>query len=107
MFTSPSSKHTRTIFVSLSLDRYVTRRLNSACSNSQIGDGTTSVVLLAGELLKECKSFIEEGVHPQVIARAYRLATQLALKRIKEIAVQIPKGDEGYVCGPTRGATIA
>jgi len=43
----------------------------------QVGDGTTSVVLLAGEFLKECKSFIDEGVHPQVIVRAYRKATNL------------------------------
>ena len=41
----------------------------------QVGDGTTSVVLLAGEFLKQCKPFIEEGVHPQVIIRAFRKAT--------------------------------
>jgi len=43
----------------------------------QVGDGTTSVVLLAGEFLKQCKPFIEEGVHPQVIVRAFRQATSL------------------------------
>jgi len=43
----------------------------------QVGDGTTSVVLLAGEFLKQCKPFIEEGVHPQVIVRAFRRATSL------------------------------
>lgn len=32
----------------------------------QVGDGTTSVVILAGEFLKEAKPFIEEGVHPRV-----------------------------------------
>lgn len=32
----------------------------------QVGDGTTTVVILAGELLKECKAFVEEGVHPRV-----------------------------------------
>lgn len=32
----------------------------------QVGDGTTSVVLLAGEFLKAAKPFVEEGVHPQV-----------------------------------------
>ena len=31
-----------------------------------MGDGTTSVVLLAGEFLKAAKPFVEEGVHPQV-----------------------------------------
>jgi len=32
----------------------------------QVGDGTTSVVILAGEFLKEAKAFIEEGAHPRV-----------------------------------------
>lgn len=32
----------------------------------QVGDGTTSVVLLAGEILKHVKGFVEDGLHPQV-----------------------------------------
>lgn len=32
--------------------------------DNEVGDGTTSVTLLAGELLKESKGFIEEGMHP-------------------------------------------
>lgn len=35
------------------------------CSIRQVGDGTTSVVLLAGEILKHVKSFVEDGLHPQ------------------------------------------
>jgi len=54
--------------------------------DAEVGDGTTSVVLLAGELLKVCKSYIEEGVHPQVVIRSFRMATQAALKRINEIS---------------------
>ena len=38
----------------------------------EVGDGTTSVVILAGEFLKGTKSFIEEGVHPRLLVRAYR-----------------------------------
>ena len=38
----------------------------------QVGDGTTSVVLLAGEILKNCKPFIEDNVHPQVWATVLR-----------------------------------
>jgi len=34
----------------------------------QVGDGTTSVVILAGEFLKEAKPFVEEGGHPRVRA---------------------------------------
>jgi chaperonin GroEL (HSP60 family) len=37
--------------------------------DAEIGDGTTTVVLLAGELLKASKAFIEDGVHPQIIIR--------------------------------------
>lgn len=35
--------------------------------DNEVGDGTTSVMMLAGELLKEAKPFIEEGIHPQII----------------------------------------
>lgn len=61
--------------------------------DSEVGDGTTSVVMLAGELLKSTKPFIEEGMHPQVVIKAYRTATSLALAKIKEISVKINKDD--------------
>lgn len=60
---------------------------------SQVGDGTTSVVLITGEILKNCKPFIEDNVHPQIIARGLRKATQLTLTKIKEIAVHVKKED--------------
>lgn len=60
----------------------------------QVGDGTTSVTLLAAEFLKQLKSYVEEGLHPQTIIRAFRTATQLAVKKIKEIAVTIKKNDK-------------
>ena len=37
--------------------------------DAEVGDGTTSVVLLAGEFLRECKPYIEEGMHPQTIVK--------------------------------------
>ena len=63
----------------------------------QVGDGTTSVTRLAAEFLKQVKSFVEDNVHPQVIVRAYRKATQLALAKIQEIAIKIPKEDPEWV----------
>ncbi|KAB7506314.1 T-complex protein 1 subunit eta [Armadillidium nasatum] len=59
--------------------------------DSEVGDGTTTVVLLAGELLKQCKPFIEDGVHPHAIVKAFRRATVLSLNKINEIAVKINK----------------
>ncbi|XP_020262022.1 T-complex protein 1 subunit eta-like [Asparagus officinalis] len=45
--------------------------------DSEVGDGTTTVVLLAGEFLKEANPFIEDGVHPQNLIRSYRAAGNL------------------------------
>eukprot|EP01132_Coremiostelium_polycephalum_P001545 gene1545-1945_t len=57
--------------------------------DSEVGDGTTSVVVMAGEFLKAAKPFLEEGIHPQIIIRAYRAAAELAKQKIKELSVDI------------------
>ncbi|XP_044761821.1 T-complex protein 1 subunit eta [Coccinella septempunctata] len=59
--------------------------------DAEVGDGTTSVVLLAGEFLKQIKPFVEEGVHPRIIIKAMRRSLQLCLTRINELAVKINK----------------
>jgi len=61
--------------------------------DAEVGDGTTSVVLLAVELLSQIKSLVEEDVHPQVLVKGYRKATALALQKIRDIAVKIKKED--------------
>jgi len=61
--------------------------------DAEVGDGTTSVTLIAGELLKEMKPFIEDGVHPQIIIRSVRKALCLAIEKMKSIAVAIKKDD--------------
>jgi T-complex protein 1 subunit eta len=57
--------------------------------DAEVGDGTTSVTIFAGEFLKQSKEFIEEGIHPHLIMKAYRKATKLAIDRINEIAVRV------------------
>ena len=57
--------------------------------DNEVGDGTTSVVMMAGELLKQSKTFIDEGMHSQIIIKGYREALKLCLQRIKEISVKI------------------
>lgn len=61
--------------------------------DAEVGDGTTSVVLLAGELLKQAKPFIEENVAPMVIIKALRLASELATKRLESLAIPIPRNE--------------
>ena len=41
--------------------------------------------------MKQCKPFVEEGVHPRVIIKSFRRATQLALEKIKELSVSVGK----------------
>ena len=57
--------------------------------DNEVGDGTTSVVLFAGELLKESKQFVEEGMHPSVIIKGYREAMQKCVERIRECSIKI------------------
>lgn len=48
------------------------------------GDGTTSVVLLVGELLKQADRHISEGLHPRVITDGYEAGKNEALKVLKK-----------------------
>lgn len=52
------------------------------------------MVVLAGEILKESKSFVEEGVSSQIIIKGLRIASRLAVNKIKEIAVRIDTDDK-------------
>ena len=45
--------------------------------DAEVGDGTTSVVLLAAQLLKEVRGYIEEGVSPHIVMKGFRQAAQL------------------------------
>jgi len=66
--------------------------------DSEVGDGTTSVVILAGEFLNAAKTFIEDGVHPQVVIRAFRQALAFASGHLQKIAVGIDnmKAEDRY-----------
>ncbi|KAG5898577.1 hypothetical protein JTB14_016589 [Gonioctena quinquepunctata] len=59
--------------------------------DAEVGDGTTSVVLLAGEFLKQIKPYVEEGVHPRIIIRAVRRSLQICLEKIAELSVKVNK----------------
>ncbi|PLN80478.1 putative t-complex protein 1 zeta subunit [Aspergillus taichungensis] len=52
------------------------------------GDGTTSVVLLVGELLKQAERYISEGLHPRVITDGYEIAKNEALKFLDQFKIE-------------------
>lgn len=66
----------------------------SRSQDDEVGDGTTSVCLVASELLRQVKGFIEEDMHPQVIIKGYRMACREALRIVNEISVKIDEKDE-------------
>ncbi len=55
--------------------------------DDEVGDGTTSAVVLAGELLKQAEMLIDQKIHPTVIVEGYRKATEKALDSLDSIAV--------------------
>ena len=73
--------------------------------DEEIGDGTTSVIVLACSLLDAAKQYIEDGVHPQFIIRCYRNALQQALSKLQEIAVTID-GDSRQVLEKCAATTL-
>lgn len=66
----------------------------SKTQDNECGDGTTSAVVFAGELLKKSESLIEQNVHPTVISNGYRLASQEAIKVLKGMGVKVSPTDK-------------
>jgi thermosome len=66
--------------------------------DQQCGDGTTTAVVLAGELLKRAESLLEQNIHPTVITRGYQTAVQQAQKLLEtEIGTAVKADDEGIL----------
>jgi thermosome len=62
--------------------------------DKSVGDGTTSAVLIAGELLAKAEELIEQKIHPSTIIAGYKKALDLALKRLGEIATEVNLTDK-------------
>ncbi|KAF6822365.1 T-complex protein 1 [Colletotrichum plurivorum] len=67
--------------------------------DAEVGDGTTSVVVLAGEILKEVKEHVEQGVSSQVIVKGLRRASMMAVNKVKEIAIDTNEGNRRETLG--------
>ena len=60
----------------------------------EVGDGTTTAVVIAGELLKNAEDLLDKEVHPTIVARGYRLAEAKAQEILNEMAENIDENDE-------------
>ncbi len=61
--------------------------------DNECGDGTTTSVILAGELLKKAESLIENNIHPTIIANGYKMAAHEAINVLNNIALTITPND--------------
>jgi thermosome len=62
--------------------------------DQEVGDGTTTAVVLAGELLKQAEGLLEQEIHPTVIAAGYRAAADKSMEILKGLAVSVSTKDE-------------
>ncbi|KMT13970.1 hypothetical protein BVRB_4g078030 [Beta vulgaris subsp. vulgaris] len=71
----------------------------SRTQDEEVGDGTTSVIVLAGEMLHVAEEFIDKSYHPTVICRAYSKALEDALAVLDKIAMSIDVEDRATMLG--------
>jgi thermosome len=57
--------------------------------DDMVGDGTTTAVVLAGELLKKAEELLDQNIHPTIVVSGYRKAAQKAMEIIENIAIQV------------------
>ncbi|WP_340819173.1 thermosome subunit alpha [Methanolobus sp. WCC4] len=63
----------------------------SKTQDDEVGDGTTTAAVIAGELLKKAEELVEQDVHPTIIASGYRMASEKAGEIIQTLAKSVTK----------------
>lgn len=65
----------------------------SAAQDIEAGDGTTSVVVLAGSLLNATEKLLEKGIHPTTIAESFQKACQKSVELLGELSTKLELSD--------------
>src|SRR3990172_4645560 len=65
--------------------------------DKEAGDGTTSAVIIAGELLSRAEELIDKNIHPTIIIDGYRKAADKALQTLEKIAILIDLKSQDYL----------
>ncbi|KAJ3041420.1 T-complex protein 1 subunit beta [Rhizophlyctis rosea] len=87
-----------TILKSIALDNPAAKVLVniSKVQDDEVGDGTTSVCILAAELLREGEKLVHQKVHPQTIIEGYRIASAAAYKALEAATVDNSSNTESF-----------
>ena len=64
---------------------------------SEVGDGTTTAVMLAGKLLENAEKLLDRKIHPTVITKGYRLAAEKSQEILNDIAIRITPDDDNIL----------
>jgi archaeal chaperonin len=85
-----------TILKEMSIDHPAAKMLVEIAKTQEeeVGDGTTTAVVLAGELLRRAEELLDNNIHPTVIAKGYRLAADKAHEILEKTAVKFDKNDK-------------
>ncbi|MBP1913030.1 thermosome subunit beta [Thermococcus stetteri] len=62
--------------------------------DKEAGDGTTTAVVIAGELLRKAEELLDQNIHPSIIIKGYALAAEKAQEILEEIAIKVDPDDE-------------
>src|SRR3989442_7244390 len=65
--------------------------------DDEVGDGTTTSVVVAGELLKRAEDLLDQDLHPTVIVDGYRIASEKALEILDQIAIKVDPTDKAML----------
>ncbi len=69
----------------------------SKTTDNEVGDGTTSAVVLAGSLLDQAEELVKEDVHPTIVVDGYRKAQTKALQILDKLAIAVPPTDRKWL----------
>src|SRR5579884_3690741 len=69
----------------------------SKSTDNEVGDGTTSTVVLAGSLLEKAEELVTKNVHPTVIVEGFKKASQKAIETLKEVATKVEPTDKAFL----------
>ena len=62
--------------------------------DSEIGDGTTTAVMIAGKLLENAEKLLDKKIHPTIICRGYKIAAEKSLEFLEELGSEISSEEE-------------
>jgi len=75
--------------------------------DQEVGDGTTTSVVIAGELLKKSLDLIDSNVHPTIITAGYRMANEKAQQILKDVSIKVKPSDDKLLMQIAENAMIS